>query len=76
MATDIASNSTSAMPSLSWLMTSDLPDKDDNVVDVSVPLYMRNFFITIGTVGSLGNLFVFSVLFKHLSKSPGIILIN
>lgn len=72
MGTDIARNSTSEMTSLSWVMTTDLPDKGDIVVNISVPMIMRGSFIAIGTVGSLGNLFVFSILFKHLSKSPGI----
>jgi hypothetical protein len=64
------------MTPMSWLMTSDLPDKADTVVNIGVPMFMRGSFIAIGTVGSLGNLFVFSILFKHLSKSPGIISID
>lgn len=68
--TDIASNSTSEVTSLSWLMTSDLPGNDDYGVSIGVPMFLRISFIVTGTVGSLGNLFVFSILFKHLSKSP------
>lgn len=77
LTTDIASNTTAIITSLTWFVTSELPEKsDNNGIDISIPLYMRSFFITTGTVGSFGNLFVFSVLFKHLSTSPGMTLID
>ena len=40
------------------------------VFDYNVPSYARNLYITIGTFGSIGNLFVFSILFKYLSQHP------
>ena len=42
------------------------------MIDLSVPEYARNLYIFIGTIGSIGNLFVFSILFKYLSQYPSL----
>ena len=40
------------------------------VIDLNVPNFARNLYIIIGTFGTIGNLFVFSILFKYLSLYP------
>ncbi len=69
MATKANSDVTSSLITSS--LTSELAvDRSHNdMVDFSVPLFMRGFFVAIGTMGLLGNLFVFMVLAKHLSRS-------
>ena len=43
-----------------------------NFIDLNVPFYMRNLYIMVGAMGSVGNLFVFSILFKYLSLYPSL----
>ncbi len=54
------------------LQTSDALASVLYVVDITVPAYMQSLYILVGTIGAAGNLFVFSILFKYISKKPNI----